>query len=432
MATRQTTTALLILAVVTAGCKIGREDEAQRRPAKPRPAGVHLSPEARQHAGLMVETVAKSPQPSSLAATGWLVARPGSEVPIKAPVTGFVQPPSLDRNVRLGWQVDSPGQPLGSIQIVLSPSEQADLVAAKEQADVAIRQAQTSLQLAQAQLKRVRQSKDVVAGTRLAELQEKVEHARAAYEEAQEELPFLPREPYDESIQMKPVAIRCPLAGTVISVDVQPGQFVTQGQPLWTVADWSVLWVRVPVFELDLPRVQLTQPARLQVPGTNQSLVVQPIDAPQPTRFGQRTVDCYYEVPNRSPMLRGEEKTGTSGVTAPAIPARSPTETGAGPVLSPPLRVGQAVRVLLPTGKTEDRVTVPRAAILWDGMGSTWVFVEAPPNTFRRRPVQLGPIHGDRVVVVEGLDAGEQLVTGGAEVLFAEQRKDEIAVEDDD
>jgi RND family efflux transporter MFP subunit len=237
-----------------------------------------------------------------------------------------------------------------------------------------------------------------VAGTRVAELHEKAERARAAYEEAQQRLPFLPKEPYGDHIEVKPVPIEAPLAGRVVAVHVRPGQFVVQGDALWTIADWSALWVRVPVFELDLPQVDQKESADLEVPGTAVRLTAKPVDAPQPTRYGQRTVDLFYEVPNPSGALR----------------------------------VGQAVSVLLPIGRPADRVVVPRSAVLWDGMGDTWVYLQARTNTFRRQRVELGLTLKDRVEVTRGLEEGANLVTVGAEALYGQEFKGDIAAEDND
>jgi len=391
-------TAWVLLAALWAGCQRPPPDEADRGNASAPRGVVALSPEAQGRAGVVVEAVSKVREPSFLAATGWLVARPGAEVAVKAPASGFVTLGSGKEGIGPGRVIESAGEPLGAIQVVLSAQEQAALVAAKEDVDVIVRQSLTTLELAEAQLQRLQESQQAVPGTRLAELREKVEHARAAYEEAREKLPFLPKEPYQDPIRVKPVPIEAPLAGRVVSVQVRPGQFVVQGDGLWTIADWSALWVRVPVFELDLPRVLRQEPSQVEVPGTGIRLAGKAIDAPQPTLYGQRSVDLYYEVPNVS---------GT-------------------------LRVGQAVSVLLPTGRPADRIVVPRSAVLWDGMGATWVYVPVGSDAFRRRRVELGTILTDRVEITRGLDQGAKVVTTGAEALYGEEFKGEMAVEDGD
>ena len=111
------------------------------------------------------------------------------------------------------------------------------------------------MQMAEAQLKRYEHAKDVVAGVRVNDLRETYERAKVAYHEAQEKLPFLPKEPIEYPVNVESVPLAAPIAGRITALHVSPRQLVVQGDPLWTVADWSRLWVRVPVFEDDLRRV---------------------------------------------------------------------------------------------------------------------------------------------------------------------------------
>jgi len=102
---------------------------------------------------------------------------------------------------------------LASLQVFLSPQEQAQLVAAKEDADATIEQSRITLRLIGDQLERYRTAKESISGARLVELQELHEKAQAALREAQEKLPFLPAEPYPPQLGLKPVEISNPLAG---------------------------------------------------------------------------------------------------------------------------------------------------------------------------------------------------------------------------
>jgi len=173
-------TAWVCLVPLWAGCQGPQPDQPNRGNASAPRGVVVLSPEAQGRAGVVVEAVSKVREPSFLAATGWLVARPGAEVAVKAPATGLVTLGSGKEGIGPGRVIENAGEPLGAIQVVLSPQEQAALVAAKEDVDVIVRQSLTTLELAEAQLQRVQESKEAVPGTRLAELREKVEHARAA------------------------------------------------------------------------------------------------------------------------------------------------------------------------------------------------------------------------------------------------------------
>jgi Cu(I)/Ag(I) efflux system membrane fusion protein len=55
---------------------------------------------------------------------------------------------------------------------------------------------------------------------------------------------------------------------------------------------------------------------------------------------------------------------------------------------------------------------VPRAAVLLAG-GNSVVYVETEPGRFEIRPVTVGPVLRDKIVTLDGLEAGEQVATAG-------------------
>lgn len=57
-------------------------------------------------------------------------------------------------------------------------------------------------------------------------------------------------------------------------------------------------------------------------------------------------------------------------------------------------------------------ISVPRSAVLLAG-GNSVVYVESKPGTFEVRPVTIGRLLRERVVVLQGLKPGEQVATAG-------------------
>jgi RND family efflux transporter MFP subunit len=388
------------LALMLAGCE---RLESQRAKDADRPAAaagglVRASAAAQQGIGLVVEKAARQQVAQSLSATGWLTVRPGSEVVVKSPAAGFILAPSGRGQLELGSAVGGGDEPLGLLQVLLSLVEQADLISAKKEADILIRQSLVTLERAEAQLERLKGKEDTIAGTRLADLQETADRARVAFQEAQKKLPFLPDDSPGNPAGMKPLPLRAPLAGRIIRIHVSPRQLVTQGDPLWTIADWSSLWVRVPVFVGDLSRLARSQEAQIRLPGSEAVCPARPLEAPQPVEAGHRNVDLYYQIDNAAGSLRP----------------------------------GQAVTVLLPLGGASEQIVVRRAAIVWDGMGNSWVYVRTGPQDFRRRRVELGEGPGEMAAIQRGLQEGEAVVTKGAEALYGEEFKGEIPVEEEE
>jgi multidrug efflux pump subunit AcrA (membrane-fusion protein) len=75
--------------------------------------------------------------------------------------------------------------------------------------------------------------------------------------------------------------------------------------------------------------------------------------------------------------------------------------------------INQTVYVRLLTAASGAAPVVPQSAIVDDG-GRPIVFVQAAGESFVRKPVRLGIREGGSVQVLEGLSAGERVVTRGA------------------
>lgn len=385
-----------MLLAACVGCMGEKEGErAAPTPSESSSGAVKLSEKAQQQLGLACQRPAKRDVQAVLSLTGWLELPPGKEIVVKSPLTGYLATKEGQAVWKLGNRVEQ-HQALQRVMAFLTPTELAQIAGAKEETDIAIEQSLVSMKLAEEQLAKATAARDAVIGTRLNDLKEIFGRSKAAYEQSKEKLRFLPQEPKDGDLLMRPVTVESPLSGRIITVHVTEPQFVFQGDPLWTVADWSALWVRVPVFETDLPRVLTTTAAGVRIPGSS-AVAASPLDTPQPTKPGLRTVDLLYSVPNNSETLRP----------------------------------GQSVVVDLPSGASEERLLIARSAVLWDGNGGVWVYVRASEDSFRRQRVELGQTVGDEVVIARGLDDDDEVVTTAAQSLYGEEFKGAIPVDDD-
>jgi RND family efflux transporter MFP subunit len=191
-------------------------------------------------------------------------------------------------------------------------------------------------------------------------------------------------------------------AGTVLTVHASPGQFVAAAAPLVTVADLSSVWVRVPVPEFDLPRLDRRQdvtvwlkangpaPAR---PGEN-AWQARPVALVPMVDPGRHTADVVYELPPAASR---------------ALFARD-----------------QMVNVMVPLGGRSKETVVPYAAVVFDAYGGSWIYLDrtapgAPERVYERRRVELGPGLGDGVVVRPRCEPGDRVVTRAAAALFSRE-----------
>ena len=205
---------LIMLSVAwPSGCRRSAEEEApETERTQAIEAGVRLSPEARKNIGLVTAPVQSRVIASTVPGTGWLAVKPGSAARVRAAFTGFLMPDEDSRSVSLGKNV-AEGQNLGTLRVCLSPQDEAQLVALKEETDIRIRQSKATLQRTRTRLEHVRSLGDVggVSGKERELAKEALEHAKAAYEETRQQLPFLPSEPYEHPLRLRDVPVHSPL-----------------------------------------------------------------------------------------------------------------------------------------------------------------------------------------------------------------------------
>lgn len=79
-----------------------------------------------------------------------------------------------------------------------------------------------------------------------------------------------------------------------------------------------------------------------------------------------------------------------------------------------PLAINQAVKVLVQTRETIKGFSVPTAALVKSASNQDMVWVHTAAETFVARPVRAVALDGANVSVVDGLKAGERVVTQGA------------------
>ena len=83
------------------------------------------------------------------------------------------------------------------------------------------------------------------------------------------------------------------------------------------------------------------------------------------------------------------------------------------------LRPEMYAQVILAAADAGKAVRLPNNSLVTQGLYS-YVFVENPPGFFTRRKVKLGVQDRTHAFVVEGVEAGEMVVTTGALLLNSE------------
>ena len=185
----------------------------------------------------------------------------------------------------------------------------------------------------------------------------------------------------------KTLTLYSPFTGHVLEKTVNKGQFVAAGTALFRIADLSVVWLIADIYEYELPAIRLGQAATIRMayyPGesfTGKAIYIYPTLDPQ-----TRTARVRYEFANPQGRLKPEMFT--------------------------------TVEILVRLG---ERLAVPEGAVIDTGVRQV-VIVDRGAGTFEPREVRLGVKAGEVFEVLEGLAAGERVVTSANFLIDSESR----------
>jgi Cu(I)/Ag(I) efflux system membrane fusion protein len=181
------------------------------------------------------------------------------------------------------------------------------------------------------------------------------------------------------------IVLLSPRDGEVAEKLVTNGQAVQAGDNLFLIADRSLLWVDLAVFEADARMLEVGVPVRVTVDALPGRTFQGRVTFVHPTVDEKsRTLTARVEIPNRAGALRPG-----MFVTAELVPAAT------------------------------QRLSVPLTAVLPTGTENL-VFVNRGDGQFVPRAVQIGARGDSLVEVVEGLKPGDEVVASATYLLDSE------------
>lgn len=183
------------------------------------------------------------------------------------------------------------------------------------------------------------------------------------------------------------IRLESPQSGVLRTLFATPGQTVGAGASLFDVIALDAVWLRVPVFAGDLESIDRRASVEVLSLGTSadtKGVAATPIAAPPTADAATAGVDLFYRLGNSDRSLRP----------------------------------GQRVSVRLPLRSSQEHLVVPRASVLFDAFGGTWVYEAKEGGVFQRQRVALIDMVGDFAVLSQGPPLGTRVVTTGAAELF--------------
>jgi len=183
------------------------------------------------------------------------------------------------------------------------------------------------------------------------------------------------------------LTIQSPASGYIVERNAFPNMFAEPGTRLYTIADFSRVWVNAQVFQSDIARLK---------PGAAATVTV---DA-----YPQKTFTGHIE--QVLPQLDAATRT---------VPVRLLVENP-GLLLKP----GMFVNVNFNSSLGRSLV-VPASAVLQTGIRQ-YVFLSKPNGLIEPKEVVLGPQSGNDIVVLHGLDDHQPIVTSASFLIDSESQ----------
>jgi Cu(I)/Ag(I) efflux system membrane fusion protein len=226
------------------------------------------------------------------------------------------------------------------------------------------------------------------------------------------------------------LTIYAPQGGTVVEKLAIEGNYVKAGDPIYRIAELSTVWLMLKLFPEDATRIRFGQRVEAVVQSLPSERLLGRVAFIDPTVNPQtRTVGVRVELVNDGGLRPGDY--AEASITLPIGPQGQVFDADlAGKWISPmhpqiirgePGKCPICGMDLVSTaqyGFADQPIPqplslyVPRAAVLLAG-GNSVVYVETRPGVFEIRPVKLGPILRDKIIILDGLKAGESVATAG-------------------
>ncbi len=346
---------------------------------------VTLSPEQQKSSGIEVKQVAVEDVTIPLAATAAIEINMDRSAKISPRVTGKAVRIIASQGDRI-----KAGQALAWLDSVELDQTWSDYIKARGKVDLARRNFQRETTLFE---KKISPEKDVLKA------KQELEEAEADSNFAKERFRLfgIDVSQFESSKgngNHPLIPITSPVSGVVLEKTVTQGEMVNSEKTLFTVADLSMLWVVIDVYEKDISRLR-------HGTGVNVSVTA------FPDKAFRGKISYIGDVV--------DEKTRT-------VKARVTIDNSSG-LLKP----GMFATVLTEPvgGGTERLMTVPEEAAIIEG-AKRYVFIQTAPDKFKRRNIEAGRTLGDRVEVRSGLKEGEKVAVKGSFMLKSELKKGEL------
>jgi|SRR6185437_16210912 len=174
-------------------------------------------------------------------------------------------------------------------------------------------------------------------------------------------------------------------SGYITSLNVNEGDYVMEGGTVLQLADLSTLWAEAQVYTTQMPFINKSENATVQIPDLNNQIINGKIDFINPEMNPDSRINLVrLTISNKNNQLHP----------------------------------GMPVYITISKAK-HPSITLPSDAVLRDSDGAM-VWIQTNPGVYEMRMVTTGIDENDAIEITSGLETGEVVVTSGAYLLNSE------------
>lgn len=193
----------------------------------------------------------------------------------------------------------------------------------------------------------------------------------------------------------KPLEIKAPIDGVIIERTATAGELVDKSKAIYTISDPAQLWVIAEIKERDIAAVKSGQDVTFTVLAyPSEKFQGKVVLVGNQVEAGSRTLEVRVGVDNSDGRLKA----------------------------------GMFADVEIITTILDNVLLIPDSALQTEGDNQI-VFVALDGNKFEKRVVKLGLEQTGRVQILDGVKAGEKIVTEGSFILKSEMLKGQLGEE---
>lgn len=343
---------------------------------------IRLTPEAEERLGINTKAVEMRDVPQTLKIGGEIMAPPGQEIKVTAPITGTIVS-AANGSFPVAGSFVKKGQEI--MRLIFLPPEM-DIISARE--EVNVKQMEYEVALAEAERAEKLLASQAISERDYEAVNARLTKAKALLNAAIGRLSLYQGENLNDAAEnLSTFSIESPINGVIQKINVSQQQTIAASSVILEVSPTNRFWIRVPVYSGDLLKIDRSKKALISTMGDeseSENIYAGPVQGPLISDATSASSDLFYTIDNANGIFRS----------------------------------GQKVSVVLTLKSTGTNLVVPYSSIIYDMYGGNWLYVKVEPQLYLRTRVELDYVSDTLAVLTRGVSPGDEVVFEGAAELY--------------